>query len=82
MFSIIFDKKAANELASLEKQLATRIYKKLEKCKENPFSYFEPLTPRSDFKLRVGDYRIIADINTSLQRIEVTKIGHTKNVYK
>lgn len=69
------------QLASLERQLAIRIYKKLETTKEDPLRYFEELSGRTDYKLRVGDYRIIADINLSLKRIEVTKIGHRKNVY-
>jgi mRNA-degrading endonuclease RelE of RelBE toxin-antitoxin system len=30
----------------------------------------------------MGDYRAIADINQSKKKIEVTKIGHRKNVYK
>jgi len=30
----------------------------------------------------VGDYRVIADINLKEKRIEVTKIGHRKNIYK
>ncbi len=82
MFLLIFDKKAARFLASLQKPLAIRIYKKLETAKADPFRYFERLAGRTDYKLRVGDYRAIADINAGLQRIDVTKIGHRKNVYE
>ena len=32
--------------------------------------------------MRVGDYRVIADINHGLNRIEVTLIDHRKRVYK
>ena len=34
-----------------------------------------------DTKTRI-DYRVIADINLKEKRIEVTKIGHRKNIYK
>lgn len=37
---------------------------------------------RKDYKLRVGDYRIIADINRNIGRIEITLIDHRKNIYK
>jgi len=35
-----------------------------------------------DYKLRIGDYRAIADINRANNIIEITLIGHRKNVYK
>ena len=82
MFSIVFDKKAAKELASLQNELAVRVFKKLEATKQDPLRYFERLVGRTDYRLRVGDWRIIADINPALQKIEVTKIGHRKNIYE
>ncbi|MBI4167875.1 MAG: toxin [Candidatus Aenigmarchaeota archaeon] len=33
-------------------------------------------------KLRIGDYRVIADIDQTLKKIQITLIGHRKNVYK
>jgi mRNA interferase RelE/StbE len=34
------------------------------------------------FRLRVGDYRVIFDIQNDMLRILVLKVGHRKNVYK
>jgi mRNA interferase RelE/StbE len=82
MYELIIDDKATEFLEKLEKSLAQRIFKKIQSTKENPFHFFERLEGRTDFKLRVGDYRVIADIDTSKQRIEVTEIGHRKNIYK
>ena len=50
--------------------------------KEDPFHYFEKLKVRDEYKLRVGGYRVIADINKTKKRIYVLVIGHRKNVYK
>ena len=33
------------------------------------------------FKLRVGDFRVIADIDRASKLIEVRLIGHRKNIY-
>jgi mRNA interferase RelE/StbE len=82
MYELIIDDKATEFLEKLEKSLAQRIFKKIQSAKENPFHFFERLEGRTDFKLRVGNYRVIADIDTSKQRIEVTEIGHRKNIYK
>jgi len=81
-YSLIFDDKALDFLASLEKGLRERIYSKLEDSKENPRHFFTRLAGRDDYKLRIGDYRVVADINETEKRIEVTLIDHRKRVYK
>jgi mRNA interferase RelE/StbE len=81
-YSVVFDKKAAKNLEKLSANVKTRIFQKIVDAKEDPFRYFEKLTGRTDYKLRVGEYRVIADINREVQRIEVTVIGHRKNIYR
>lgn len=81
MYEIIFDDKAVDFLNKLEKKLRERIFNKLMSTKENPLRFFERLEGRFDYKLRIGDYRVIADIYQSKKAIKVTLIGHRKNVY-
>ncbi len=80
-YELIFDEKAIDFLSELPKEIRKRIYDRIAAAKENPKHFFERLAGRKDYKLRVGDYRVIADINDGLKRIEVTLIGHRKNVY-
>ncbi len=80
MYELIFDPEAVNFLEKLPKELRQRIFNKIISTKENPFHFFERLTARADYKLRIGDYRVIADINS--KRIEITRVGHRKNIYK
>lgn len=82
MYEVIFDDEAIDFLNSLPKEIKERIYNKIISTKENPFHFFEGLEGRKDYKLRIGDYRAIADIDRSAGKIEVTLIGHRKNVYK
>ena len=82
MYALIFDPNALASLEKLDKGIAKRIWDKIQSTKENPLHYFERLTARNDYKLRIGDYRVIADINSNLKTIEVTIIGHRKNIYK
>tara|TARA_Y100000294_G_scaffold158150_1_gene160232 strand:+ start:683 stop:937 length:255 start_codon:yes stop_codon:yes gene_type:complete len=82
MFEIIFDEEAINFLNKLQKELKNRIFNKIISTKYNPFHFFERLKGRKDYKLRVGDYRIIADINHNSKKIEVRIIGHRRNIYK
>ena len=76
------DWKALDFLEKLPKELRKRIFNKTKDTKENPMHFFEQLEGRKDFRLRVGDYRLIADIDHNLKRIDVTLIDHRKRVYK
>jgi len=81
MFTVIFDGKALERLEKLDKKNRERIFNKIMSTKEDPFHYFEKLTKRNFYKLRVGDYRVIADINENEIKILVLLIGHRKNIY-
>ena len=80
MFQIVFSQEAEKELSKLEKNLQKRIFNALDRIKINPSRHVEKLVGLPYYKLRVGDYRVIADINED--SIEITRIGHRKNIYK
>lgn len=82
MYEVIFDPKAIDFLEKTEKAVAKRIWDKIMSTRSNPYHFFEKLSGRTDYKLRVGDYRAIADIAESEKRIEITLIDHRKKVYK
>ncbi len=81
MYELVFEKGTLHDLEKLEAKLKERIWNKLQDCKENPFRFFEKLVDSQEFKLRVGDWRIIADIITKRNAIIILKIGHRKNIY-
>ena len=80
MHTINFDNEALRFLEK-NKIIAKRIWNKLQETKIEPHHYFTRLTGRTDYKLRVGDYRIIADIDNNNKIIQITHIGHRKNIY-
>ncbi len=82
MYEVIFDSEALEFLEKLDKKLAKRIWDKIMSTKSDPHHFFERLVRRKDYKLRIGDYRAIADINDSSKRIEITLVDHRKKIYK
>jgi len=82
MYSLIFEKKALHDLNKLEKVIKERIWNKLRQCKENPFRFLEHLSEINGFKLRIGDYRAIVDVDNFAKTIKVLKVGPRKNVYE
>ena len=81
MYEVVFDGPAIASLEKLPNQLKQRIFNKILSAKADPFHFFDRLEGRADYRLRVGDYRIIADIDQTKKRIDITRIGHRKNVY-
>ena len=82
MYEVVFDPEALDFLGKAQKNLARRIWDKIMSTKADPHHFFERLAGRDDYKMRIGDYRVIADINESAKRIEILMIGHRKKVYK
>lgn len=81
MYNLEWKEHALQDLENLESSIARRILKKVEELSENPFSKdIKKLKGSSDFRLRIGDYRLIFFIEQNT--IQILKIGHRKNIYK
>ncbi len=82
MFDIIFAEKARRQLEKLEKDIQKRIITALERIRIRPEPHITKLVGDPGYKLRVGDYRVIMDIERGRLLILVIKIGHRRNIYK
>lgn len=82
MYEIIISEKALKQISKLEKAIQDRIFKALERIRIRPESYVTKLVEDPGYKLRIGYYRVILDINKSKLLILVVKAAHRKNVYK
>jgi len=81
MYELNFDKKAIDFLYKLEKKDKERIWNKLQECKKEPFRYLHHLENMEGYKLRVGDYRLIIDVDNIIKILNIIKVGHRKNIY-
>ncbi|MBI5803125.1 type II toxin-antitoxin system RelE/ParE family toxin [Candidatus Pacearchaeota archaeon] len=80
-YRIVWDKKPKEFLEKLQRAISSRIYKKVNELTENPFRFLEHYEGEG-YKLRVGDYRVLIDVDTSNKILNILKIGHRKNIYK
>jgi mRNA interferase RelE/StbE len=87
-WQIEYDPLARKELRKLDRQVAQRIIRFLGErvaLLDDPRSLGEALHgPKlgNRWKYRVGDYRIIADIEDKIVRIYVLRIGNRREVYR
>ena len=78
--SVLLTPRAARSIRKLERSVGARIQKSLEELAQKP-EIGEPLWPSKFWKIRVGDYRAIYEIDRTNGRVIVLFIGHWKNVY-
>lgn len=69
-------------LEKCEKQLSERIRNKLKALKENPFHFLEHYEGDDFYKLRVGDYRALVEVDASLKFVIIRHLDHRKRIYK
>lgn len=82
-YKIVLAKSAVKELETLPAKSHNRIIEHLRQLEENPRSFgAEKLTAREAYKLRVGSYRIIYEIDDRLQEVKVLMVEDRKQVYK
>ena len=82
MYEIILSPTARKQLKKLERDIQERLVSALERICIRPEAYVSKLVGDPGYKLRVGDYRVIMDVDSGKLIILVIKIGHRKNIYK
>ena len=82
MYDLIYSPSALKELEKLDKAIRDRIIIALERLRIRPGSCdIRRLVGMPGYRFRVGDHRIIFDIEQEKLHLLVLKIGHRKNVY-
>lgn len=76
MYAVIFSELAEKQLKKLPKEIQQRIIRALERIRIRPDAYVEKLVGIPGYKFRVGDYRVILDIEQVQIRILILKVGH------
>ena len=82
MYEIVFSEKAKKQFLKLEKDIQKRIIAPLDRIKIRPEAYITKLVGDTSYRLRVGDYRVIMDIDKGKLIILIIKVGHRRNIYK
>ena len=81
-YGIIFSDRALKQLKKLEKNVQERIISTLERIKIRPQAHVTKLVGDLGYRLRVGDHRVILDIDEGNLIILIIKIGYRKKIYK
>ena len=83
MTSIEWDPKARDFIRKLPKEIAERIFRKIDvEVKDKPERYLETLVDIKGYKIRIGKYRLFVDYDKAKDHLIIRAIRHRKNAYK
>lgn len=84
MFEIKYAKSVKKDLSKIDKKYFEKIKNEIELWAVFPnIANIRKLSahPLADYRLRIGDYRVLFDVHRDEQVIFVLKIGHRKEIY-
>jgi mRNA interferase RelE/StbE len=82
-YKIEVKKSAAKELNSIPTKDLKKILKTIQELSNNPRPQgCLKLTNQENYRIRVGNYRILYSVKDDILTIYVVKIGHRKNIYR
>ena len=84
MFKIYLERSAEKSFNDLPQDIVKRIISHIKSLKDNP----KPTGCRKivgterDYRIRIGDYRVIYEIDEANKRINIMAVGHRKDIYQ
>jgi mRNA interferase RelE/StbE len=83
-FKIQFKQSAEQDVRRIDRKLIPNILTKIEALADSPFSRqsLRLSGAETTYRLRIGDYRVIYNVDTSTKTIIVHYIRHRREVYR
>jgi mRNA interferase RelE/StbE len=84
VYEIVIEKRAERDLKRLPAGLFQKLVPSIKKLKNNP----RPANSRkitgsaSDYRLRIGDYRVIYEICSKSRKVKIFRVRHRKEAYR
>lgn len=83
-YRVALTSSAEKELQGLPKKIIARIIPRLERLESvpRPPGYKKLKGGDNEWRIRVGDYRIVYVIDDTVRTVDVTRIAHRRDVYE
>ena len=83
-YKVDFKPSAEKDLRNLPRPIIARIKEKIEKLAADPFPFqaVKLSTAEHLYRIRVGDYRIIYEVNELKMQVTIHYVRHRRQVYR
>ena len=84
MYEVYIEKAAENDLKRLPTTTFHRIIPQIKSLAENPRpSSCRKLTgSKNDWRIRIGDYRVLYEIDEKAEAVRIMRVRHRREVYR
>jgi len=82
-YSVLVERYAQKQIMKLDKKMIPLIKTAIAGLADNPRPYgYKKLKGEDAYRIRVGDYRVIYEIDDNITMVTVVSVGHRKDLYK
>ena len=81
-WQVIWSEKSVKQLEKMDTKNAQKIYDSVLNCVDDPFKAVIKLQNSPFFRLRVGDYRVILNLQQNRMIIFVVETDHRSKIYR
>ncbi len=82
-YTVLIERYAQKQIMKLDKKVIPVIKAAIADLADNPRPYgYKKLKGEDAYRIRVGDYRVIYEIDDGKIIITVVSVGHRKDIYK
>ena len=84
MYEILLESRAERDLRKLRTEIFNRIILKLKALAENPNppGSRKITGSKSDWRIRIGEYRVVYEIDDKAKTVKVMRIRHRREAYR
>ncbi|MDF2421692.1 MAG: type II toxin-antitoxin system RelE/ParE family toxin [Nitrosopumilus sp.] len=82
VWEVVWSAKSVKQLGKIDKKNTQKIYDSVLDCIQDPFKTVIRLTNSPFYRLRIGSYRVILDLQQNKMIIFVVETDHRGRIYK
>jgi mRNA interferase RelE/StbE len=84
VYELLIERRAERELLKLDRAVMTRINREIMSLANNPrpAGCRKLVASPNDWRIRVGDYRVVYEVDDKKQTVRVFRVRHRKDAYK
>ena len=84
LYKVDIRKPAFKELQSIDRKIIPHIWQQIKKLAENPrpMNSVKLWGTKLSYRIRIGNYRVVYQIDEHIKTVTVYRINHRKEVYR
>ncbi len=84
MYEVLIERTAEHDLKSLPTNIFDRIVPRIKALADNPrlAGCHKLAGSKNDWRIRIGDYRVLSEIDDARKRVRIFRIRHRREVHR